>query len=120
MSEIKTVSGTVERIGEVEEVGSNGFTKRLLVIEVEDGQYSQKIPVEALKDKTSLFDGLNVGDMVTAYVNMRGSEWKDRVFLSLNCWKIETDAPAESDAPQIPGAGEGPDSPDEFSGDVPF
>jgi len=92
MSEIKTVSGVVERVGDVEEVGSNGFTKRLLVIEVEDGQYSQKIPVEALKDKTSLFDGLNIGDNVTAYVNMRGSEWNDRVFLSLNCWKVESES----------------------------
>jgi len=98
MSEIKTVTGSIKLIQETREYGSNGFTKRVMVIDVVDGEYINPIPVEAVKDKCSMFDSLNVGDEVSASVNLRGSEWNDRFFLSLNCWKIDVlaqDTPSE-------------------------
>ena len=94
MSEIKEIKGTVYRVGETESIGANGFTKRKIVIETPDDKYPQKIEVEAHKDKTSIFDVLNIGDTVTANVNLRSNEWKDRFFLSLVCWKIAVDSAA--------------------------
>ena len=126
MSEISTVQGTVYRVEETKEYGSNGLQKRVMVIEVQDGQYSQKIPVEAVKDKCAMFDGMNEDDIVTAYVNLRGSEWQERFFLSLNCWKVETDAQAtpSSDIEDFKKELESPKDPlndgSEFDQDVPF
>ena len=126
MSEISTVTGEVYRVEETKEYGSNGFQKRVLVIEVKDGQYSQKIPVEAVKDKCAMFDGIQEGAEVTAYVNLRGSEWNDRFFLSLNCWKIDA---AEQDGTSIDDFRQQLESPatdadqlngGEFDSEIPF
>lgn len=125
MSESIKISGKAHLVEETKEYGSNGFQKRLIVIDVVDGQYSNKIPVEAVKDKCSMFDDVRDGDAVTAFVNMRSNEWKDKFFLSLQCWKIETNGSAvptservrsgEADQPKV-GAEELPDCTD----DVPF
>ncbi len=124
MSESIKVTGAVRVIEETKEYGSNGFTKRTLVIEVPDGQYSNMIPVEAIKDKCSMFDALNEGDTVTASVNMRSNEWKGKYFLSLNCWKISVDTAAdgEKDRPALDGVGTGsPEAPaGKFDDDIPF
>lgn len=88
MSEQYKITGTVYNIGEIQTFDS-GFCKRVMVIET-DEKYPQKIPVEAFKDKCSMFEGIEIGDKVTAFINLRGSEWNDRFFLSANCWKIES------------------------------
>jgi len=121
MSEISTVSGKVIKIGETESFGTGDFTKRIAVIEIADGQYTQEIPIEAVKDKCIMFDSISLGDMVTANVNLRGSAWKVCHFLSLQCWKINVDSVGTSDAPDIPGVGEGvAGDPPEFDTDIPF
>ena len=114
MSEISTVSGTVIKIGETESVGNKGFKKRVLVVETEDEKYPQPIPVEAVQDKCDLFDGLRLGDKVTAFVNLRGSAWKDRHFLSLSCWKIENQDESRSGVPN--SAQDGQAAPNAASG----
>tara|TARA_R100001244_G_scaffold28515_1_gene27761 strand:- start:466 stop:825 length:360 start_codon:yes stop_codon:yes gene_type:complete len=119
MSEISTVTGTVIKIGETESFGSGDFTKRIAVIEIADGQYTQEIPIEAVKDKCAMFDSISLGDTVTANVNLRGSAWKDRHFLSLQCRKIVVDSAGAGDAPNIPGVGDA-DAPAEFDSEIPF
>ena len=117
MSESIKISGQVILVEETKEYGSNGFTKRTMVIEVPDGQYPQKIPVEAVKDKCTMFDGISEGDMVTADCNLRGSEWKDRFFLSLNCWKIAVEGKVQvEDRPPLPPD----DAPADDLGEIPF
>ena len=44
------------------------FSKREFVVEAMDGQYSQQIKFEAVKDNTSLTDGLQKGDKVKGQV----------------------------------------------------
>lgn len=85
MSEIK---GKIIVIGETETVGNNGFTKRLLVLETQE-QYSQKVPIEFIKEKGTLLDGRNIGDEVTIYYNVRGSEYQGKYYCQLNGWKID-------------------------------
>lgn len=71
-----------------ESVGSNGFEKRLLVIETQE-QYPQKIPVDFVQGKVNLLDNIKLGDEVKVFINVRGNEYNDRYFVSLNGWKIE-------------------------------
>jgi single-strand DNA-binding protein len=75
------------------------FKKKEIVIETPD-QYSQKIIVQAGNDKTALLNGLNIGDEVTAHVNVKGRAWekdgKTSYFVSLELWKLDRSAAAET------------------------
>lgn len=82
------IEGKVHLINDIQTFNS-GFTKREFVVEVEDGKFPQQIKFEAVKDKTSLTDGLSVGDPVKVYFDIRGNEYNGRYFVNLNAWKLE-------------------------------
>lgn len=82
------ITGKVAFIGQTESVGQNGFTKRLLVVETAE-QYPQKLPIDFVKDKTSLLDNFNVGQNVKVQINLRGSESNGRWYLQAQGWKLE-------------------------------
>lgn len=82
------IQGAVHLIGETLEVGTNGFTKRLIVIET-DEQYKQQIPVDFVKDKTSILDNYKVGDNVKVSINIRGNEYNGKYYVNLQGWRIE-------------------------------
>ena len=82
------VSGKVVVIGQTESVGQNGFTKRLVVVETNE-QYPQKLPIDFVKDKTTLLDNISVGQDVKVYINLRGSENNGRWYSQIQGWKIE-------------------------------
>ena len=82
------VAGKVHLIGQTEEVGSNGFTKRQVVIAT-DEQYVQHVPIDFVKDKTSILDSYKVGDEVKVSVNVRGNEYNGRYYVNLQGWRIE-------------------------------
>lgn len=89
------VTGKVRLIGNVQEVGSNGFTKRLIVIDTAE-QYSQPIGIDFVKDKTDLLNNFNVGQNVEVSVNLRGNEYNSKFYVSLQGWKIDkSDVSAE-------------------------
>ena len=81
------VNGKVILVGNTEEVGQNGFTKRIIVVETAE-QYPQKLAIDFVKDKTSLLDKFKVGDNVSVGVNLRGSEYNGRYFVNLQGWRI--------------------------------
>lgn len=81
------VQGNIYKIGETETFPS-GFTKRLLVVETE-GEYPQKIPMEFVKEKTSILDNYRIGDKVTVDINLRGNEYQEKFYLSAQGWRIE-------------------------------
>ena len=122
MSKSFEIEGQMKVINDIQTFGS-GFTKREFVIEVEDGRFRQMISFEAVKDKTSLTDGISVGDMVKVTFDIRGREYNGRYFNNLNAWKLEKsgggagDAPADdyppSTMPEPPGGYEDSD-------DIPF
>lgn len=82
------ITGKVVLIGQTESVGQNGFTKRLLVVETAE-QYPQKLPIDFVKDKTSLLDNIQIGQDVKVQINLRGSESNSRWYLQAQGWKIE-------------------------------
>ena len=82
------LEGTVKVINEVQTFAS-GFSKREFVVEVEDGKYPQMIKFECVKEKTSLTEGLQIGDPVKVTFDIRGNEYNDRYYVNLNAWKLE-------------------------------
>lgn len=100
---------------------NSGFTKREMVVTVEDGKFPQDINLEFLQDKISLLDSLSVGDDVKVFFDIRGREWNGRYFNNLVGWKIEAGEGGSSadpdDIPPLPA-----EEPSDFddSEDIPF
>ena len=99
------IQGTVKVIGQIQEIGSKGFKKRELVVTVPYDKYPQHILVEFVQDKTSLLDGLVVGQKIIVSINIRGREWINpqgevKYFNSIQGWKIEI--PSHAEIPQPP------------------
>jgi hypothetical protein len=83
------LTGKIKLIQEVKKFDS-GFTKREMVVTVEDGKYPQEINIEFVQDKVSLLDDLQVGQDVTVTFDIRGREYNGRYFNNLQGWKIVT------------------------------
>ena len=96
---------------------SSGFTKREMVVTVEDGKYSQDINLEFLQDKASLLDGVSEGQVIKVFFDIRGREYNGRYFNNLVGWKIEGKEGAADDRPPMPDDAE---APEEFDGEIPF
>ena len=98
------VTGKVYQLGETQVVGSAGtFKKRTIVIETSE-QYAQKIPIDFVQDKCDVLNNYKVGDNVSVAINIRGNEYNDKFYVSLNGWKItKTDnAPANQESNDVP------------------
>jgi single-strand DNA-binding protein len=114
------LTGKVKLIQPVQTFGS-GFTKREIVVVVEDGKYPQEINLEFVQDKVALLDNVQVGQDVTVTFDIRGREHNGRYFNNLQGWKISTLAGGTSDSagglsPYRPN-----DTPADFDGDdIPF
>ena len=118
------LTGKVKLIQEPQTFAS-GFTKREVVVTVEDGKYPQDINLEFLQDKVSLLDNLTEGQEIKVSFDIRGREYNGRYFNNLVGWKIETEegaaapapAAAADDRPPLPSDSE---APGEFDDDIPF
>ena len=82
------LTGEIVHIGEVETLPTGNTEKRIFVIEIEPGQYSQQIGFELFKDKVKLINSFEVGQTVTVSFNIRGREWKGKYYTNLQAWKI--------------------------------
>jgi translation initiation factor IF-3 len=97
------VSGTVRKVGEVQQV-TDSFRKRELIVTTEE-QYPQHINIEFVQDRTDLLNNVNEGDKVSVGINLRGREWTSpqgevKYFNSIHGWRIEKQGAA---APQNAG-----------------
>lgn len=85
------IEGVIKRIGDVESRGASGFEFRKLVLETNEGEYSQTI--EFTVTGKAMEHG-RAGDEVKLHFNIRGREWTNRegkvlVFNDLSVWKID-------------------------------
>ena len=96
---------------------SSGFTKREMVVIVEDGKYPQEINLEFVQDKIALLDALQPGQEVTVSFDIRGREYNGRYFNNLQGWKVVT-AGDVADAP--PPDAHYPEPSDFGDDDIPF
>ena len=83
------ITGKVKLIQDPQTFAS-GFTKREVVVTVEDGKFPQDINLEFLQDKVSLLGNLCSGQEVKVFFDIRGREHNGRYFNSLVGWKIES------------------------------
>ena len=93
MSEEIKIKGKLKIIGDTQEIGDKKFLKRELVLTTDEEKYPQDLKVEFIKDNCSKLDAFNVGDEVTISVNLKGSEWNSKYYVSLTGWKIEGKEP---------------------------
>ena len=82
------VIGKIKKIDETKTFGTSGFRKRELVITTNE-QYPQMLLIEFVQDKCDLLNSYEVGHDVKISINLRGREWQDKHFNSLELWKIE-------------------------------
>ena len=117
------MTGKVKLIQDIQKFES-GFTKREMVVTVEDGNYPQDINLEFVQDKISLLENLHKGQEVTVSFNIKGREYNGRYFNNLQGWKIQVTA--SSQKPDVhaqpienkPTVSKGPSS--DFDDDIPF
>jgi hypothetical protein len=109
------ITGTIKRIGPIEQK-SEKFSKRVLILDVEDGKYPQTVEFQATGDRCSLLDQFSAGDEVSIKWNLRGREWSGgpggpKVFNSCDIWKVDL---------VKKGAGQSSSSSSGQTGDIPF
>lgn len=75
MSDAK-VRGVVHVIEETKSFGQKGFRKRLLVLEQENGRFSNFIPIDFTGDNCDSIDSLKVGDEVEVSYRLSGRRWQ--------------------------------------------
>lgn len=99
------LTGKIKLIQEAKTFDS-GFTKREMVVVVEDGKYPQEINLEFVQDKVQLLENLQPGQDVTVTFDIRGREYNGRYFNNLQGWKIDDagDAPGFAAAVPAPAA----------------
>jgi hypothetical protein len=113
------LTGKVKLIQDAQTFAS-GFTKREMVVTVEDGKYPQDINLEFVQDKVSLLDTVSVGQEVTVTFDIRGREYNGRYFNNLQAWKIQTGSAAPADDKPPVSDKDVPADFDEYEDDIPF
>jgi len=114
------MTGTVKLLQEPQTF-SGGFTKRDIVLSVQDGQYTQDVCIEFVQDKVVLLDTITVDQTITISFNIKGREYNGRYFNNLQGWRIATEKPAQPKVDNVEQESN-PTTPvglDDF-GDVPF
>ncbi len=112
------LTGTIKLIQDPKTFDS-GFTKREMVVTVDEGRYPQEINLEFVQDKVALLDNLQPGQEVTVSFDIRGREYNGRYFNNLQGWKVVSQAdnapPPGSDVPPM----EAPPA-EAYDDDIPF
>ena len=75
MSDSK-VRGSIHLIEETKTYGQKGFRKRLLVLEQDNGRFTNYIPIEFVQDGCDSADELKVGDEVEVSYRLNGRKWQ--------------------------------------------
>jgi hypothetical protein len=75
MSETK-VRGVVHVVEETKTYGQKGFRKRLVVLEQDNGRFTNYLPLEFLRDNCDSADDLNIGDEVEVSYQLSGRKWQ--------------------------------------------
>jgi hypothetical protein len=71
-----TVTGIVHVIEETKTFGQKGFRKRTVVLEKDNGRFTNYIPVEFLRDSCDTVDEMKVGDEVEISYQLSGRKWQ--------------------------------------------
>lgn len=113
------VEGKVHKVFDTDQK-TDTFKARDFVIETE-GNYPQFIKFQCVQDKTSIVDGVEPGERIKVFFDLRGREWQGKFFTNLNAWKIERDGGGDEFNQERPSTDEMPMSErDDLDDDLPF
>jgi single-strand DNA-binding protein len=90
------IIGKAVKIFDIESKSAS-FQTREFVITTEE-TYPQFVKFQAVQDRCNIVDGINEGDKLKVYFDLRGREWQGKYFTNLNAWKVEKQA---ADAPAV-------------------
>jgi hypothetical protein len=99
------VTGKVHVIEETKTYGQKGFRKRLLVLEQDNGRFTNYIPVEFIQDGCDSADQLKVGDEIEVTYRLSGRKWQRdpnsevKYFLSAEAMQFNVLNSSSGDAP---------------------
>lgn len=71
-----SVRGVVHLIEETKTYGQKGFRKRLVVLEQDNGRFTNYIPLDFIQDGCDTVDELRVGDNVEVSYRLSGRKWQ--------------------------------------------
>ena len=120
-----TVQGVVHLVEETKTYGQKGFRKRLVVLEQENGRFTNYIPVEFVQDNCDVADDIAKGENIEITYKLNGRRWqKDpgsevKFFLNAEAIRFKklSDAAAAPESQVVSGEEEPPVYED---GDIPF
>lgn len=90
-----SLTGVIQNIGPTQSFGSNGFTKREIVVAEEGTKFPNPVKFTLKKDNCALADNFHEGDKVTITASVSGREWENKTkgitqyFVDLDAYKIE-------------------------------
>lgn len=92
------IKGYVHRVFETQTM-SEKFAKREMVLKTNE-KYPQLITIQVINDKCALLDNIQVGEHVTAKINLRGREWVNKLgetkyFNTIEAWSVVYSTPDE-------------------------
>jgi Domain of unknown function (DUF3127) len=70
------VTGVVHLIEDTKTYGAKGFRKRMVVLEQENGSFTNYIPIEFVRDSCDAVDDMSVGDQVEVSYRLSGRRWQ--------------------------------------------
>jgi len=70
------VRGVVHLIDQTKTFGQKGFRKRLVVLEQDNGRFTNYIPLDFTQDGCDRADQLKVGDEVEVEFRLNGRKWQ--------------------------------------------
>ena len=118
------IKGKVQKILQPESGVSRAgkeWKKQEFVIETEE-QFPKMVCFTLFNDKSSLVEGISVGEEVEVYFNLESREYNGKWFHNINAWKIEKSSaenipqpPPEFSLEDIP-----PEPDDDAMNDLPF
>jgi hypothetical protein len=129
MSQSFEVQGEIHSIGDTNEYGNNGFTKREFVIKLtgegENPAYPNYLAMELIKDKCGIMDAYKLGDEIKVHFNLSGRLWSppgkpEKCFNSLQAWRVESVSQMPEYDQGIPDFNQEPPSSMYEDDDVPF
>ena len=71
-----SVRGVIHFIDETKTFGQSGFRKRVVVLEQDNGRFTNYIPVEFVQDGCDTVDELKLGDDVEVSYRLNGRKWQ--------------------------------------------
>jgi hypothetical protein len=98
-----SVQGVVHLIEETKTYGQKGFRKRLVVLEQEDGRFTNFVPLDFVQEGCDSVDRLKVGDRIEVFYRLKGRRWqKDpgsevKFFLNAEATRFKALGPGGSD-----------------------